>query len=371
MPNVSLGATPPIFVQRDEAPAAVQPGKDYFYVKIKSAQVAYRGSIWTRTKRLIVASTVSASRPGLIIESLKSIQTSRVVRSDTAVNLGISTTLIKLVPAVMTDFTISIDFILDQQDRLAALATLINEDTFQSALSLAPVAGEVARTVSGLAQKMIQTFVPADEQRPVLQFTADFDLATSGVVEGYYVILASQDPDNPLPQPIPEMQVAEGNLLLEGKPVTQYSFVVLEVRRAPARTRDLNDGAPWEDKLREAEDEARLPGEDVKASWDKCRGLIREAQILLRADHNYFPRECDDIVVSVLDNCRTRLGLEEHQRSPRRGTTSRPPVIKVSKTDLTSLSLPRDLDVRAAVKSYAGQVTAARLQLSEMDSAQL
>src|SRR5829696_6705419 len=199
----SLGTTPPIFVQRDNSTAPVRPGKDYFYVQVHAAQAVFRGSIFTRAKRLIVASTVSISRSGLLRESLQSIQRSRVVRSDTADKLGMRTTLISLVPAVMTDFTISIDFILDQQDRLAALATLINDDAFQSTLSLAPGGSMVAKTVSGLAQKMIQTFMPTEERRPILQFTADFDLATSGVMEGYYIILGSQDPENPLPRTLP------------------------------------------------------------------------------------------------------------------------------------------------------------------------
>jgi hypothetical protein len=294
-----------------------------------------------------------------------------VVRPDVAENLGIRTTLITLVPAVMTDFTISIDFILDQQDRLAALATLINDDAFQRPLSLAPGAGMVAKTVSDLAQKVIQTFVPTEERRPILEFIADFDLATSGVVEGYYVILASQDPDNPLPRPIPAIQVRDNELLLGGQPVTQYSYVILEIRRASARTRDMNDGAPWAEKLREAEDEAQLPGEDETASWQKCRALVREAQILLRADPNYLREECEAIVLSVLTNCRTRLGLEERERGSANLTDSqRRRAPRVSKSDLVNLSLPKDLDVSAIVTSYAEQVMEAKRQLSELQPAQ-
>jgi hypothetical protein len=360
----SLGTTAPIFVPRSGSVETVRPGKDYLYVQIAGAQAAFRGSVFTRARRLIVASTVSVSRAGLLKDTLQSIQRSRAVRSGTAENLGIRSNLIGLVPAVMTDFSMSIDYLLDQEDRIAALAGVINDNAFQSTLSLAPGAGMVAKAVSDLAQKLMQAFVPTEERRPILQFTADFNLAGGGVRDGYHVILGSQDPGHPLPRPLPAAEVRDGDLLLDGRPVTEYSYVILDIRRAVARTRDLNDGAAWEEKFREAEDEAQLPGDDARASWETCRGLLREAQTLLRADPNYLREEADAMVASVLTNCKTRLDVMGATRS---GARARRPG-KVSASDLRSLQLPDDLDVAAVVGAYGERTVEARAQLRELDA---
>jgi hypothetical protein len=357
----TLGTTPPILVARNGAPLPVQPGKDYFYVGIHAAQAAFRGSLFSRAKRLIVSSTVSAGRSGAFEDGLRSIQRSREVRPDTAVNLGIRSSLIGLVAARMTDVSIAIDFILDQEDRLAALETLINDDAFQATLSLAPGAGMAAKAVGSLAQNVIQTFVPVEERRPILEFSADFNLATDGLVEGYHVILGSQDPANPLPRPLPEVDVRDGELLIGDRPATQLSYVVLDIRRVAARTRELNEGAPWEAKLREAEDEAQLPSATTKASWEKCRGLVREAQTLLRADPNYLRQESDAIILSVLSTCKARLELDGQTRG---ATRRRHP--RVSPSDLDSVALPRDLDVPSVIGSYAEQVMEARTQLADL-----
>jgi len=49
---------------------------------------------------------------------------------------------------------------------------------------------------------VIQTFVPAQDQVPILQFAGDFDLGAdtqTGLRDGYYVILGTRDSRNPIP----------------------------------------------------------------------------------------------------------------------------------------------------------------------------
>lgn len=363
----SLGTTPPIFVMRDQATTPVKPGKTYFYVKIYGAQAVFRGSLLTRVNRLIVTSAVSLSRSGLLEPSLLSIQRSREVKPDSAYQLGIQTDLIALVPAVMSRVSISIEFLLDQQDRLAALAGLINDNSFQSILSLAPGAGQVAKTVSSLAQKVIQTLIPSEERQPILQLSADFNLVGDEIGDGYYVVLASRDPANPLPKPLPEMSVQNGELLLDGRPVTNYSYVILEVRATPARTRDLNDGAEWENKLREAEGEAALPMGSDEDSWDKCRALIRAAQILLRSDPNYLREEADAIIISSIANCRSKLRVDRQERSGGPGAASAPAKI-ITGQDLAEFGLPEDLEASKVLRNYGRQVVESRARLEEYRS---
>ena len=95
----------------------------------------------------------------------------------------------------------------------------------------------VAKTIGGLAEKVIQTFIPAQEREPVLQFTGDFNLGVDGLKDGYHVILGTRDERNPIPASLPELEVREDGLLASGKRVTQLSYVILDVCRSPARER--------------------------------------------------------------------------------------------------------------------------------------
>lgn len=203
------------------------------------------------------------------------------------------------------------EFILDKVNRLEMLTSIINDDSFVAATSLAPGAATAAKTVGALAEKVIQTFIPAQEREPILQFSGEFNLATNEFREGYYVILGTRDAENPLPSPIPPLEVRNGELFTDkGDRITQLSYVILAVRRAPARTRDLNAGAVWEAKLRQAEELASaitndpLAGEEKRrSSWDACRDLVREAQTLLREDPSFHRWEAERIIQTVYRQC--------------------------------------------------------------------
>jgi hypothetical protein len=314
-----VGTTRPIYVPRDAGAGAVRPGQDYYLIQVHDAQSAFTGRIWEQVKRLVVTSQVNLHHPLLGHEAVHAIQRSRAVSKDRAVQLGLSPNLVSLVPATMTHVSVSIEFIVDKENRLVDLVGLINDDTFLSAVSLAPGSALVAKTVGSLAHKVIQSFIPAEERAPILQFAGDFNLDERGLQDGYYVILGSTDDGNPIPDPLPELEVVPGGLLAGGERITQLSYVILDVRRSPARTRERNENAPWEAKLREAEATADmlagdpLAADDEKArAWDKCKRLISEARALLAADSNYLPREADSIWKGVYKRCADALfGLEE------------------------------------------------------------
>jgi hypothetical protein len=89
----------------------------------------------------------------------------------------------------MPNVTLSIAVLLVKKNRLALLGGLINSDSFFSALSLAPGASAVAKSVAGLADKVLQTFLPAEESKPILEFSGDFNIATATLQDCYYAIL--------------------------------------------------------------------------------------------------------------------------------------------------------------------------------------
>lgn len=316
-PFPKTGTTPAIFVAREADPLFINPG-EYFWMNVHSAQAVFRGQIWDQPKQLVITSKVNLHHPVLGNEEVFAIQRSRKINRNRAEQLGLSPNLISLVPATMSRVSVSIDFLLDVQNNLAILGGLINDDKFLAAVSLAPGAVAIAKTIGGLAQSLIQTFIPAQDRKPVLEFVGDFNIsgnaAQSGLRSGYYIILGSRDDQNPLPNTPFNLTVVADGPLLDGAPVTQYSYVVLNVERVPARTRKLNEGAAWDVKLREAEQVATEIAQDPFASdddkreiWTKCRTLLQEARALLAVDANYAPEEAAQIYKTVYETCANLL----------------------------------------------------------------
>ena len=371
---VTVGTTRPIFVPRDDgSPQAVRPGEDYFLVKIHSAQAAFTGSIWEKVERLLVTSRVNLNHPLLGNEGVRAIQRSREVKKGRAEQLGLTPNLISLVPASMTHVSIGIEYILDKQNRLAMMGGLINDDSFVTALSLAPGAATVAKTLGGLAQKIIQTFIPAEDQEPILNFAGDFNLSTEGLKDGYHVILGTRDERNPIPDPLPALKVREDGLTVDGQRVTQLSYVVLDVRRSPARTREMNDGAPWEAKLSEAEGVAEYVAGDPFAkeeqrreAWEKCKRLIFEARALLLADYNYLKKEAEAICKAAYDRCVKAIVGGEGKRHEGDLVLSGAGWQPDWRADRAFLGISPDEDLVATLDTYAEQVTQARQILKQV-----
>jgi hypothetical protein len=357
------GTTPsPLYVPYDSSPPKiVKPGEGYFFMQIKGAQAAFYGSIWERVKRLIITSQVNLNHPVLGSEPLRAIQRSREVQRERAEQLGLSPNLIHLVPAVMPHISVSVDFILDRENRLAQLTGLINDDTFQTAIALAPGAAVAARTIAGLSQKIMQTFLQAEERRPILQFTGDFNIAGEGLKAGHYIILGTRDERYPIPSPLPDLQVRDGELLANGAPVTQLCYVVLDVLCTGARTRDLNDGAPWDAKLRQAEVVAsRIAGNPLasdnekKQSWQECLNLIKEAQILLLADANYLRSEANAICTAVYAACYNDIyGAQASRRVLAPGAQKPAAEQPDPQADRAFIGISPDEDLTATLRDYA------------------
>ena len=229
----------------------------------------------------------------------------------------------------------------------------------------------MAKTVGGLARKVIQSFVPAEERKPILQFAGDFNLAGAELRDGYYVVLGSVDEDNALPNPIPQLVVRDGQVLADGVPMTQLSYVVFDVRRVDARTRDLSDAAPWDTKLREAEDLAQevlanpIATEDEKrGAWQKCQTLLRDAQTLLRSDVRYHRWEAESVVKVALQLCRELVLDAGRERGQPAHVQSADAWLPGSLEDRKLLGISPDEDLEQVADRYAEQVAASRRVLA-------
>lgn len=370
-PYNPTGTTSPIYIARNNSPKMILPGEGYFFVQIKGAQAAFTGSIWEKIKRLIVTSHVSLNHAALGPEAVHAIQRSIVVQKNQAEQLGMSPNIIKLVPATMPHVSISIEFILDKENNLAALGGLINDDAFLTAVSLAPGAAIVARTIGSLSQKLLQTFMKPEERSPILQFSGDFNLA-NGLPEGYYIILGTRDNNNPLPNPIPKLEIVNASLLTNGQQVTQWSYIILDIQYVAARTRALNDGSMWEVKLHRAEDISTaiannpLSTDDERTqAWQSSLGVLRDAQSLLSADPNYLSREAQSIIKAAFATCYSQIFDRESSRSALAAPTKSIGAPTDVLADRRFLSIPPDENLDETLDQYAEQVSESRSILRE------
>lgn len=372
-PYETTGTTTPIFIKHGRGAQSVQPGQDYFLVRIHSAQAAFYGSIWQKDAQLLIASQVNLHHPALGSEPLYALRQSRPVERQQAIQLGLRPNLINLVPAVMDRVSLSVDFILDSENRLHDLAALINDESFLAVVSLAPTGVVAAKIVAGLAQKVVTTLLPTKERQPILQFSGDFTLPTGDLQEGYHVILGTCDDRTPLPTDLTRLDVEGTKLLYEEKPVTQWSYVILEVRCTQARTRDLHEGAAWETKLREAEDTAaEIKGDpysgdsERQTAWEKCRTLFMEARALIRNDPNYLRTEAETIIKASFNHCAKDLGTEHVRRGG---------IVKAARgswqpdldQDRRLLGIAPDEDLTTTLDTYADQIAATHRMMRELD----
>lgn len=288
----TLGTTSPIYVPKDLSAVPVLPESGYLRVRIVAAQAAIFGSAWQQAGQLVVTSDVTFNCPPFGNAPLRSIHRIRGLQKGVATQLGLANDLIDLTPAITERITLAVDFLLDTKSRFAVLAGLVNSDAFLSVISLAPGAVAVAKQVATLADKIVSTFADPAAQQPLLRFVADYNLSAGDLRDGYYVILGSTYDKHPLPRPLPNASslcVRDGDLFHDGKPITQWSYVILEVNTLPFRGRSLGRGEPWYERLRfaeaQADDIANNPfarERQRRSAWDRCEYSLREANVLLR-----------------------------------------------------------------------------------------
>lgn len=370
---VSIGTSTPIFIPSAFSSEAIRVGEDYFSIRIYGAQVAFVGSIWSKVRSVLVSTQVNLHHATLGERGLLSLQQTRAVKQRVDEQLGLAVNLVDLTPAVMPQVTLSIDFYLDKENRLAKLASLVNNESFSAALSLAPGSVAVAKTISALAEDIVRAFIPAEEQEPVLQFTGDFNLATGDLAPGYYVIIGSRDADHPIPSPLPALEVKDHRLLAGGRPLSGLSYVIVEVRKTSVRSRSLGVGTDWDIRLCEAEDIAQSLIDDPfvdndarQSAWAKCRNLVKEAQTFLRAEPNYLRVEAERIVKATYLRCRelvTEPVLERHRVAGQGGDET--VWLPDDYADRQFLEIGADEVLERDALAYADDVVKARDTLSD------
>lgn len=377
-PTIGTNSTP-YYVPPQGKPEVAQTDRGYFYVQVYGAQAAFTGPWWIGAQNLAITSQVNlhlGDQHDLGDQDLRSILQYRALDKNMAVQLGFSPMLVDFVPAKMKKVSVSVEYLVDTKNYLRDVVGLITDKDLLSTISLAPGAAMVAKTLGGLAEKILTTFVPAQERKPILQFSGDFDLAANGLQEGYYVILGSHTSQNPLPAQPPKLEVVEGgSLLADGKQVTQLSYVIFKVGCVLAiRDRFVGKG-PWQDKLREARRLAQEYLDDPfadpdhskkKEFWEKqCLPLLREASALLKADPNFLDSEIDLVYRSAYKECLDLITAKAATRElarPQAAFGWQPD----ARADRRFLGIPENEDVDARLSEYAEQLYRARRTLKAL-----
>lgn len=293
-PFPSTGTTARISIGHEVGWPFVNPC-EFFLIKVHSAQAVVRGNIFDQPKQLVITSKGNLNHPALGTDDVFAIRRSRAIDKNRAEQLGLSPNLTSLIPATMSQVAGFIDFLRNTQNNLTKLGALIDDDKFLAVISLPSEVVAVAKTVGGLAQCLIQIFVPSEERKPILEFMGDLNIGGDDVERslrsGYYEILGSRHEQDSLPTTVPAIEVRKDSLLIDGAPAIQYLYVVLDVERVVARTRTMAEGAVWDAKRRKAEqlaiEFAHVPYTDKdekKQPWLKCRALLQEARALLMTD---------------------------------------------------------------------------------------
>jgi hypothetical protein len=375
----TIGTNPtPFYVPHKEQSERVYTGQGYFCIQVYGAQAAFSGPWWVSADRLIVKSKVNlhlGEQHELGNHDLHGILQYREMDKDNAVQLGFSPILVDFVPAKMKRVSISIEYIVNKKNHLGMLAGLINNKDLLAAISLAPGAAMVARTVGSLAEKLITAFVPQEECKPILQFSGDFDLATEGLKDGYYVILGSHNSNNPLPVNQLDFEIANGGILkVDDQPITNLSYVILKVGCVKAVRDHFTGYMLWRDKIQEAKRLVQDYTEDPfkkttkktrQEMWEKqCIPLLREAYTLLLADVNFLSSEVDLIYRNAYKECRDLIvGKQETQKGVSSG--SDPTWELDTKSDRAFLGIPEDEDMDAKLSEYADQLFKSRATFRE------
>jgi hypothetical protein len=158
--------------------------------------------------------------------------------------------------------------------------------------------------------------------------------------------------------------VQGSDLLLNGKSITDLSYIVLDVTTIPARTKDLGRGESWYKKLIEAEQASLkiklFDGEDKRrAIYDQCFDFINEASILLLNDPLYHPNEARAIIQSAYDEISNKI-------FPKGATKGLGAPQRINSKVKSLLGVENESELTNAVSTYSNISTQAKQALTEL-----
>jgi hypothetical protein len=156
-PSRSVGTSPFIVLPKSPDLDSLKPGEGYFRIRIVGAQVVIDRRFFRQPDRLVVTSEVELSVPPFQGAPVTSIHRIHPIKAGLAEQLGLTTTLVDVVPAIMDRVSVAIDFMLDSKNRFEPLARLINDGALSAVASLAPGGAAVAHVLTQLSKTSLSS----------------------------------------------------------------------------------------------------------------------------------------------------------------------------------------------------------------------
>jgi hypothetical protein len=353
-------------VPKEGTALTARPGDAYFLISIHAAQASTHGRFWERARQLVVTTEVTVNTPPFNAEPITSIHRIRPIALGKPEQLGLGATLVDLVPATMDRVSVVVEYTLDSENRLALLTDIANDAALTAVASLAPGAAAATKIVGGLSKRFLQQLAEKDRREPILRFVGDFSVPAGELADAFYVILGTRSDKHPLPRPLPQapaLRVAGSDLLYEGRPVLDWSYVVIAVDAVERRTRALGRDEEWYRKLGEAEAVAREAARDIFAerakrreAWDACLRLLADADRLLHASPLYLSSEADAIIQAATHE------VKETLFPPDVAVLGAPPLLSDAARALVRVGSEEELAAAAAEYQAAEQRSLAQLE---------
>jgi len=352
----------------------IVPGKCYYLVSLRSAQIVASGPWWKRllskNSRIIFSSEVSIFGANVDVEGIKGLSHVEPITLGPPKQLGLDVNLVSLVPALGDGVRLMIELILDQQNRLELLESVINGGAFTKAVSLAPAKLAAAKAISTVAMQVVNALLPMQEQETVFRFIKDFNFVNGGFQSGYWAFIGTRDEEHPL-SAIDATKLAidpnTGRLLLNKEPLLNYSYIVIEIIRLAAKGKERGQGAAWYLKMREARAVAEaianrrsggeeVPEKDKRDAMKQCRQILKEARAIFDTDHTYLQQEKDTILAAEARACESLIWPERNADLRHYGALREHIPVRSGK----------ELD--SSVKKYEEEVAKTEETLSELSS---
>lgn len=245
----NFGTTPFYFVPKTSGLApALPPGNYYLAVRLHSARVVYRGGWWDPVKAVAITTTASFAGGTAPAVGVKSVNTAiRKSGGQGGVGTGIQKLVVQPTPATMETLTIGSTFTVTRRDVVNEFFQLAQQDAFSVVLGLSPGAVAAVKAVSAVVPALITLFKgDAPEKEDALAVAVELPLQGGALREGYYVALAAQGKNDEIPrlQSAEQLTVREREVELDGQPLRQVCYVVLELMTFPAKDID-GSGELW------------------------------------------------------------------------------------------------------------------------------
>jgi hypothetical protein len=291
----------------------IKPEDSYVLIKLHEVQIVFEPGWLANPDFAVFTSAIKSTfEPGETFESLHKVET---LIANHPCKLGLSINLTDWLPVRITDsINIRLDCTVVRDAPLKDIIKNFKEDDLQVPLALLSpeieVAGKVSQIVGALMSYLRQ------EGRSKKNFPFNVDLNLQDLSEGFYAAVGSahnQDwPDS--------VCIHSKHQLMDertGKPVSNCSYVLIEVKSSPRRGIEIARTEPWWQLLDETKQEIidacaaeALDGLDInrrRGYWNYWHKTLRQVRKISSKQRYFLVAELQEIIQTATKQVKEAL----------------------------------------------------------------